>query len=103
MGGPATCLVDTSGKAEGSVAARGRSLDSEIGEPGAALSRLWRFEIGAGRLTLRDQFLHRAIRLINCRIGVSTRARIGVRYKDAAERLSSQHPWLLTLRPIGIV
>src|SRR6266849_8197006 len=50
-------------------------------------------------LTAED-FIHRAKRLVNGRIGVSARPCIGIRDRDAPKRLAAQHPWLLPRFPL---
>src|SRR6266849_9868164 len=50
-------------------------------------------------LTAED-FIHRAKRLVNGRIGVSARPCIGIRDRDAPKRVAAQHPWLLPRFPL---
>ena len=49
-----------------------------------------------------EQFLHRAMTLINCLVGIRSRSRIGIRDCDSPKTPASNVAWSLTLRPIWI-
>src|SRR5208337_2750742 len=50
-----------------------------------------------------EELLHRAMGLVNRRIGVGTPRCVGVRNRDAPESLAGNDPWLVLLgRPVRV-